>query len=175
MRALLAIILLSACSQLLATDRWYGEVHVGFSNVEHSSLAFHPPKASVSFGGYFWKTVGIDVNLGGSFTDDDDDGFDLALDNQGTLSLRFDSPPQNGVSAFVLLGVSQFSLSQRGTNSFGGSRTVRETFQTGTLAFGLRQQLGSGPFSLVGSYRLHVIDEPIDIDEYTLGVRAVWK
>lgn len=175
MRALLAILLLSVCSQPIAAERFYAEIHAGVDGIQHSDLSFRPIQASASVGLYFWKTIGIDFAFGGPLDVGEDEGFEVQLEDLRTLSLRFDSPPTDGISAFILLGVSQFDVSQRGVTSSGAARTVREDFQGGTLAIGIRQQIGSGPFSVVGSYRFHWVDEPLDVDSWTLGVRAAWK
>jgi len=102
-----------------------------------------------------------------------DDDFTLQLESLTTVSLRFDSPPTDNISASILLGISQFSISQRNENELG-ARTVRETFQGGTLTVGLRRQLENTPLSVLLAYRLHYVDQPIDIDSWTLGVRAAW-
>ncbi len=174
MRALLAVFLLSISFPSFATDRLYGEIHGGFNVIQLSDLRFLPIQASVSFGGYFYKTLGVDVNLGGSLNEDRDEDIKLQLENQITLSVRFDSPPTRGVSAFVLIGWAQFDLSQSGDSSIGTTQTVSETFRGAAVSIGVRQQIGSGPFSVVGSYRFFDVDEPLDFDTYTLGVRVAW-
>ena len=175
MRALLAIICITASSWAHSDELFYGEIHGGIGNIQIADLAFRPLEAHVSVGGYFLKNIGIDLTVGGALRDDSDDSFDTQLDDVASLSLRFDSPPSNGISAFILIGVSRFSVSQEGINPFGVSTTVNETFQGATAALGFKRQIADTRFSFVGVYRVHFVDEPIDVDNYSFGVRAAWE
>ena len=174
MRALLAFVCLSLSPLAYSADRFYGEIHGGLGNIRQSDLSFRPVEAYVSVGGYFINNVGIDLTLGTALLDDDDDGFDAQVEDIASLSVRFDSPPIDYTSAFVLIGYSQFTVQQEAVNPLGVTSTVSETFRGGTLALGLRQQLGNTPFSIVGMFRTHILDEPVDVDSYTVGVRAAW-
>ena len=175
MRALLAIVCLTLSSWAHSDDRFYVEIHGGIGNIRVADLAFRPIEAHVSVGGYFIENIGIDLTVGGSLIEDDDDGFEAQTEEVASLSLRFDSPQKNKISAFILVGVSQFTIQQEGTNSTGVSSTVSETFQGGTAALGFKRQIADSPFSIVGVYRLHFVDEPIDLDSFSVGVRAAWK
>ncbi len=175
MRALLAILAFSFSFSAHSADRFYGEIHGAVGGIQHSELSFRPIEAHFSVGGYLWDHIGLDLNFAGPLEVGEDDDFTVQLESLTTLSLRFDSPPMDGLSAFMLFGVSRFSVSQRGVNSQGAARTVRENFQAGTFSIGLRQQLGATPLSLVGLYRLHYVDQPINIDSWALGLRAAWR
>lgn len=174
MRALLAIVLLALSHQAISSERFYGEYHLGTSGIRHSDLEFRSIDGRLALGGYVADQIGVELTLGGPFRVGEDQDFSVQLENLATVSLRFESPPQSGLSAYILVGTSRFTISQRGVNSIGVARTVRESFQAASLSIGLRQQLGESRFSLVGAYHVHFIDEPIDIDTYTVGVRVAW-
>lgn len=184
MRALLAIVCITLSSWAHSADSWlysdftgerlYAEIHGGIGNIGLADLNFRPLEGQVSVGGFFLQGLGIDLNLGTALLDDDDDGFELQIENTVNLSLRFESPPKDGLSAFILVGISRFTAVQDSVNSVGQSRTVSETFQGGSLALGLLQRIPNTRFSIVGTFRTQLVDEPIDVDTYTLGVRASW-
>ncbi len=174
MRALLAFVLLILSIPATATERYYGEYVIGTSGIRHTDLQFRTVEGRLTLGGYFAKGLGAEVSFGGPFRVGEDEGFTVQVENLATLSMRFESPPAEGLSAYILLGVSRFAVSQRGVNSLGGARTVRENFQGASFTIGLRQQLTNSRLSLVGGYQLHYVDQPIDIDAWTFGVRAAW-
>jgi len=175
-RALFAVLMLCMpwfAAPAAAADRFYLEAHAGFSTIQHSELAFRPIEAHFSAGAYFLENIGVDVSFATAAKEGEDGRFAMELNRLATLSLRFDSPPTDGLSAFVLLGFSQFEASQRAPDN-PDKRSVTEDFQGGSVGIGLRSQLGRSPFSAVGVYRIHYVDQPIDIDSWTLGVRAAW-
>lgn len=179
MRALLALICISFSSLAHSDDAFgdifYVQIETGWANVGIAESDFRPWQANVSVGGYFLKNVGVDLSLAAPLNSDDDDGFDVQVEDFASLSFRFDSPPKNGWSAFILLGVSTFAIDQEGAGPSGVSTTVNETFQSGTAALGFKRRLADSRYSLVGTYRVHFIDEPIDLDSVTFGFRAAWK
>jgi len=172
LRALLAVLLLSVSSLANSSDRFYGEIHGGFAGIQHSELSFRPIEAHVSVGGYVFDHLGFDLSIGTAVKEGKDDDFQLELVDLTTLSLRFDSPPTDSMQAFILIGISQFAINQTDP---GGARQVTENFQGGTLSIGLRRNFENTPFSAVGLYRLHYVDQPIDIDSWAIGVRAAWR
>ena len=178
-RALLAIICLTVSSGAHARDSFgdlfYVEAHGGIANIRVSDLAFRPIGAHVSVGGYFLKNIGVDLTVGGSLADDDDQGFDGRLDDIASLTLRLDSPPIDRLSAYILIGVSRYTIRQEGVSVSGISTSVTETFQGGTAALGFKRRIGDSRFSVVGVYRIHFVSEPVDVDNFSIGVRASWQ
>jgi len=173
-RALLAIVLFFASFSVAAAERFFAEYHLAGTATRHTDLKFRSLGGRLIFGGYFAEGLGAQISVGGPFRVGEDQGFTVQLENFANASLRFDSPPLDGLSAYIALGVSQFTVSQRGVNSIGQARTVRETFQSGSLFVGLQQRYNQLPFSVVGGYQIHYVDQPLDIDAWTLGLRATW-
>lgn len=173
-RALLAFVLITSSFSVFANEGFFAEYHLGVSGTRHSDLDFRSVDGRLVLGGYYAKGLGVELMFGGPFRVGEDGGFDVQLESLGTVALRFESPPQGGWSAYVLLGISQLEISQREVNSLGQARTVRETFQGGSFALGLRRQIAQSRFSALASYQIFQIDEPIDVDAWTIGVRAAW-
>jgi len=178
-RALLALLFISFSSLAHSNDdfgdRFYVRAETGWANVGIGDSDFRPFLASVSVGGYFLKNIGLDLTIAAPLGSDDDAGFDVQLEEFANLSFRFDSPPIKRWSAFIFLGVSTFTVDQEGLAPTGFSTSVSETFTAGTGALGFKRQIADSRFSVVGTYRLHFLDEPIDVDSITFGVRAAWK
>jgi hypothetical protein len=174
-RVLFAFLLLTLAFGAHAADRFYAELHAGFGGISHSDITGRPAEVYASVGGYAWDYLGLDLTVAGAAMAGEDDGYSLSLKRLATVSFRFDSPPIENVSAFILLGVSQFDLNQESENSQGDSRTVKGSFQGGTFGIGLRHQFTHTPLSLVAMYRVHYVDQPIDVDSWSLGLRAAWR
>lgn len=174
MRALLAFVIIIFSLPAAATERYYAEYQLGTGNIRHSDLEFRTVEGRFSLGGYFAKGLGLEFAYSGPFRVGSDGGFDVQVEDLVALSMRFESPPMDGLSAYILLGISHFAVTQSGTNSEGRSRSVRENFQGGAVSIGLRQQLGESRYSIVGGFHYHDVDQPVDVDAWTLGVRAAW-
>ncbi len=175
MRALFAFLIVTSAFGAQAADRFYAELHAGFGGISHSDITGRPAEVYASVGGYAWDHLGLDLTVAGTLMAGEDNGYSLSLERLTTVSLRFDSPPMENVSAFILLGVSQFDLHQEADDAQGDSRTVKGSFQGGTFGIGLRHQFINSPLSFVAMYRVHYVDQPIDIDSWSLGLRTAWR
>lgn len=174
MRALLAIVLLTISSSATAAERYYAEYQLGSAGIRHTDLDFHSVDGRFIIGGYYGKGLGAEISFGGPFRVGTDSDFDAQLENFTSVALRFESPPEGGISAYILLGASQFTISQRGVDTIGQARTVKETFRGGTATFGFRKQFEHSRLSFVAAYQVHDVDQPVDVDTYTVGLRMAW-
>ena len=87
-------------------SRLYADAHWGIQSVRHSDIDFQPLFASGSVGLWLFDNIGIEVfgDVGlGSFDNGD---FSVEVEEAGGVAMRFQSPPRNGFSAYIITGLS---------------------------------------------------------------------
>lgn len=174
MRWLIATVLLATSSWALAEGPVYGELQLGASGVRHSDLEFYPVFGTLSIGAYILPNIGIEVFADSSIVVDDDEGFELDIEQAHGVALRLQSPPVNNVQGFVVLGAVNYTLTQTSTGSSSLSvPTVSEEFTGMRVSVGLMQRLEILPGVLfTAEYRHYNADEPLRVDAVVFGFRV---
>lgn len=174
LRWLIATMLLVTSSCALAEGPVYGELQLGAAGVRHSDLDFYPIFGTVSIGAYVMPNIGIELFADSGLVADDDDGFELDIEQAYGIALRLQSPPMNGVQGFIVLGAVNYTLNQEseGTNTVLAP-TVNEEFTGARVSVGLMQRLVRFPNLLfTAEYRHYNADEPLRVDAIVFGLRV---
>lgn len=174
MRWLIAIVLLVSSSLAAAEGPIYGELQIGASGVSHSDLEFYPVFGTVSIGAYVATNIGIEIFADSSVQSDDDEGFDLEIEEAYGIALRLQSPPVGGVQGFIVLGAVNYTLNQESQRDTGIiSPAANEEFTGMRVSVGLMQRLERLPGLLfTAEYRHYNADEPIRVDAIVFGFRV---
>ena len=185
---LFAIVLCSVSPSLvLASDRntgsldfglsqlrsdFYGELHFGANGIRHSDLDFFPLFASVTAGAFVLPNIGIEVFADLALAEEDNAGFDVELTSALGIAARFQSPPWQGLSGYVVLGVVDYTVTQSPQNASIGGGSIEEDFFGVRVSVGVIQQLKRLPkLSVSAEWRSYAVDEPIRVDSLVIGLR----
>ncbi|MFK7861114.1 MAG: outer membrane beta-barrel protein [Granulosicoccus sp.] len=174
MRWLIATVLLVTTSCALAEGPVYAELQIGASGVRHSDLEFYPVFGTVSLGAYVAKNIGIEVFADSSVSSDDDEGFELDIEEAYGVALRLQSQPINNVQGFIVLGAVNYTLNQESLLSSGVSGLpANEEFEGMRVSVGLMQRFERVPGLLfTAEYRHYNADEPLRVDALVFGFRV---
>lgn len=185
---LFAIVLCSVSPSLvLASDRntgsldfglsqirsnFYGELHFGANGIRHSDLDFFPLFASITAGAFVLPNIGIEVFGDLALAEEDNAGFDVELTSALGIAARFQSPPWQGLSGYIVLGVVDYTVTQSPQNASIGSGSIEEDFLGVRVSVGVIQQLKRLPrLSVSAEWRSYAVDEPIRVDSLVIGLR----
>ncbi|MEE9320046.1 MAG: hypothetical protein V3U76_06330 [Granulosicoccus sp.] len=172
MRWLMACLLCLGSSSLLADEAFYGELHLGAGGVRHSDLDFYPTIGSLSAGVYVLPNIGIEVFADTSLSDDEDEGFVLDLEEAYGIAARFQSPPGNGLSGYLVIGYVDFSVAQEPVEESLAAAAIDENFTGARFSAGVMQRLARVPQLLVSfEYRNYYADSEVKVDALLLGLR----
>lgn len=166
---ILAISLLISSGLLQASPRGYGGMDLLFTRLNIDDASFSPILGRVNGGLWLFKGIGIEAMLGGALKDDEDNRLTLDIPTLAGAYLRFQSPDDHGLKAYILLGYSQFELDGSLSHSaFPG----KETFSGPATSVGLLHPLGAEKqFSLYLELSGYFVDEDLDFGGLALGVR----
>ncbi|MFK7852983.1 MAG: outer membrane beta-barrel protein [Granulosicoccus sp.] len=177
MRWLIACVLVLVCPLVHADGRFYGEIQLAAGGVQHSEVDFFPVFGSISVGAFLLPNIGVEVFADTGLSSDKSDGFDLDIEQAQGIALRLQSPPNNDIQGYVVLGYVNYTLDQDSlpTATLAGS-SVNEDFRGARISVGLMQRLQRFPNLLVSAeYRHYNADEPLRVDALLLGLRVNTK
>ena len=172
MRWLLACFLCLTALPAFAETPFYGELQLSAGGVRHSDLQFYPVFGTLSAGAWVYPGIGIEAFADTGLMTGEEDDFELELTTATGLMARFQSPPSDGLSGYILLGYVNFTLEQK-ESSERRSGTDKETFSGARISIGMVQRLTRLPNLLVSvEYRNYYVDEDIRVDGLSLGLRV---
>lgn len=168
LRLTIAFVLLCSSAFAQAEIRLYGEARMGAGGVRHSDLDFYPVFGSFSVGAFIVDNIGIEGFIDTRISDDEADDFQLGVTEAFGAAVRFQSPPQNGLHAYILLGYVDFDIRQQES----GREALRENFTGARFSVGVNQRLNVIPGLIFGvEYRNYYADSGITVDGLSLGLR----
>ena len=167
-RLTIALICLCSIATAQADLKFYGEARLGAGGVRHSDLDFYPTFGSFSAGVFIFENIGVEAFVDAPLAADTSGDFEVDIVEAAGAAIRFQSPPRNGVNAYMLLGFVNFELEQEED----GAGTLEEDFSGARVSIGLNQRLKRFPGVLFGAeYRNYFSDSGITVDGISLGLR----
>ena len=152
-------------------ERLYGDIHFAYGGVAYSEIEFNPSFASFSGGAWLFPGIGFEVYSDRNLSSSREGNFELELTSTSGMAMRFQSPPRNGFFAYVLLGLAFTRIEQSESDS-RGERTVIQNYEGGRISIGFGQNIRSvHGLVLVGEYRNYFVDEDLNIDAVSFGLR----
>ena len=150
----------------------YADLQYTLGGVKHSDINFNPGFGTLGVGAWIRPGIGIEGFIDQGSSSSREGNFDLQLEQASGVNLRFQSPlTGGGVFSYVLLGMVSVDVIQDESDE-RGQRRVRQGFE------GVRVSLGFGiefrrleALSLTGEYRYYAVDEDIQIDGISVGLR----
>ncbi len=172
MRWLLAILFLFGTTSAAADSGFYGELHAGVKGVRHSELDFYPTFGSLSAGVFIVQNVGIEVFADVALSASEKGNFEIEIAHASGVAIRFQSPPQQGLRAYLTLGYVDFAVEQSEADT-RGARQVTQGFSGGRVSVGITRQLASLPqLRVILEYRNYYVDQGITVDGLSFGLRV---
>lgn len=152
-------------------ERFYGDIHYAYGGVAHSDLEFNPSFLSLSGGVWLRPGIGLELYADQGLNESRQGNFELEWTNTSGFAARFQSPARNGFFAYILLGMAFTHLEQSESDS-RGERTVVQNYEGGRLSIGFGQRYPSIPgLVVVAEYRNYFVDEDLNLDAISLGLR----
>jgi len=152
-RLIVALFVLLVANHSHAAITPYVEARVGAGGVRHSELDFYPRFSSFSAGAFIFENIGIEGFVDRSLASDRTDIFDVEVKRAVGAAIRFQSPPQKGLQAYILLGYVNFGMEQK-------------------VSVGVQQRLNVVEGLIFGvEYRNDYSDSGITVDGLSLGLR----
>lgn len=153
----------------VTANTWFvGADHL-WHHLEVSSTRFKPTSVRLHAG--FWMLEGIGLEFRGtqSLSSYTKHNLEFEITDSSSLALRFQSPRDLDVSAYILVGGTQFNLDG---NSNGSTFPGTERFQGGYAAIGLLRFLGQTNAALALEYERHFVDEDEQLEPaaWSLGL-----
>jgi len=152
----------------------YVELGVGAGGVKVGDLDFYPAFATLTLGAWPLPAlpgVGIELFADTGLREGREDGFRLETTRAYGAALRFESPPQRGLSGYVVLGYTAFELSQSFRDG-GSANDIEEEFGGARVSIGVVQRLQRVPaLSVMAEYRKYAVEEGLDLDALIIGLR----
>ncbi len=150
----------------------YADFQYTLGGVKHSDINFNPGFGTLGVGAWIRPGIGIEGFIDQGTSSSREGNFDLQLEQASGVNLRFQSPTTDGgVFSYVLLGMVSVDVIQDESDE-RGQRRVRQGFE------GVRISVGFGiefrrleALSLTGEYRYYAVDEDIQIDGISVGLR----
>jgi len=166
------MVLLVLALPLHANPTLYGEARLGAGGVRHSDLDFYPGFGSFSAGIFVLPNIGIEAFADAALSEGKRDIYKLSVSQAAGVAARFQSPPQRGLSAYVLLGYVEFTLKQKENGGVVPPRTVSQNFEGVRVSLGVQQELDFLRGLMLGlEYRNYHSDSGITVDGLSLGLR----
>ena len=152
----------------------YGELQLGAGAVSHSELDFYPIFGTATLGAYVYPGIGIEIFGDTSVASDNDGNFEMDLQEAYGIAARFQSPPQNGLQGFIVVGMVNYTYDQQARASEGRlASTVNEEFRGARVSVGVMQRLERFPYlQFTAEYRHYNADEPLRLDSIVFGFRV---
>jgi len=168
LRLTIALIFLCSAASVQADLKLYGEARLGAGGVRHSDLDFYPTFGSFSLGAFIFENIGVEGFVDVPLSADDEGDFDLDVTQAAGAAVRFQSPAQNGLHAYILLGFVAFTLEQEEDER----ATVEEDFTGARVGIGVSQRLRQFPGFIFGvEYRNYFTDTGVTVDGLSVGLR----
>lgn len=175
MRLIVALVLVLVSAHAHSAVSVYGEARLGAGGVRHSNLDFYPGFASFSGGIFIFDNIGIEAFVDTPLSDGERSDFKLGVEDAAGVAVRFQSPAQRGLQAYVLLGYVDFTLKQKGVTALG-ERFVTQPFEGIRFSVGVHQRLKQVQGLLFGvEYRNYYADSGITVDGVSVGLRFELK
>jgi len=175
LRLIVALVLVLVSVHAHSAVSVYGEAQLGAGGVRHSNLDFYPGFGSFSGGIFVFDNIGIEAFVDTSLSDGEQGDFKLGIENAAGVAVRFQSPSQRSLQAYVLLGYVDFTLRQEGVTALG-ERFVKQPFEGIRFSVGVHQRLKKVQGLLFGvEYRNYYADSGITVDGLSVGLRFELK
>jgi len=153
----------------------YGEAHLGAGGVRHSDLDFYPSFGSFSAGIFLFKGIGIEAFADKPLSSGKRDVFKMDVSQASGVAARFQSPPNRGLQAYILLGYVDFTLEQIESVQ-GDERKVVQNFEGVRVSVGVQQRLRFVKGLLFGvEYRNYYADSGVSVDGLSAGLRFEFR
>jgi len=172
-----ALALMTALGPLGADERYpservYVDAGLGIGGVRVGELDFYPAFATATLGTFVWPGIGVEVFGDVGIREGRDDGFELEVPLAYGAALRFESPPDGGLSGYIVLGYAAFEIEQALRREAAGG-SIDETFGGARVSIGLTQRFRrwSG-WSMIAEYRKYAVDDGLDLDALVIGLRV---
>ncbi len=180
MLRILAVILLFcvpmlAQSQTLsgrASERFYGAAFLGWQTVSVNDSSFEARMANATAGVWLWEGIGLEGEVGASFTDDTVSGLRLDVPSQAMLNLRLESPPTDSYSAYVQLGLTRTEIDSRFTTDAAavGRSSITSSLSGVHLGIGMVLHINRWLVADAGYSRL-VYEDESGVNLFRFGLR----
>lgn len=168
MRWLLAVCLMLGTVPAQAEGRLYGELHLGAGGVRYADLDAYPTFGSLTLGAFVLPGIGLELFADQGIDNDEQNSFDIGLEQAYGVAARFQSPSSGGTSGYIVLGYVDFTVEQGRSDL----QTISESFTGARISIGLMQRLRTWPALQVSAeYRNYYVDEPVRVDGLVFGLR----
>jgi hypothetical protein len=156
-----------------AAERFYASAFLGWQTVTINDASFDSRMAQAGLGVWLWEGIGLEGEFGGSFTDDTVSGLKLDVPAQTMVNLRLESPPSDGYSAFVQLGLARTEVDSRYTTNATapGRGTLTSSLSGVHLGIGLVLHLNRWLAADAGYSRL-IYEDDSGVNLFRFGVRV---
>lgn len=150
----------------------YADLQYTYGGVRHSNINFNPGFGTLAVGAWIRPGIGIEGFIDQASTSSQEGNFDLTLEQATGVGLRFQSPTtDHGVFSYVVLGMVSVDITQDESDE-RGQRQVRQGFDGVRISLGFGYEFsGLDVLSLTGEYRHYAVDESIQIDGISFGLR----
>ena len=109
-----------------------------------------------------------------ALAEEDNAGFDVELTSAQGIAARFQSPPWQGLSGYIVLGAVNYRVTQSPQDASIGVGSIDEDFFGVRVSVGVVQQLKRLPMlSVSAEWRSYAVDEPIRVDSLVIGLRVM--
>jgi len=154
-----------------ADIRPYAQAHLGAGGVRHSDLDFYPTFSSFSVGVFLFNNIGIEAFADTPLAAGKRDVFELDVAQATGFAARFQSPPNRGLQAYVLLGYVEYTIEQD-QQAETINRRVEEDFKGARVSIGIQQRLKMINGLIFGvEYRNYYANSGITVDGLSAGLR----
>lgn len=153
-------------------ERFYIMGALDFQNVNVNDSSFDQKLAGFAAGVWLWEGISLEGEITSSYADDSISGLNLDVPLQTSISVRFESPPSSGVSAFIQLGLAHTEIESRfATNSLDAAGGLITTSLTGPRgSIGLVLPINRWLAAEAGITRL-IYEDDADVSLFRLALR----
>ncbi len=146
----------------------YASVFADYQSIGIANAEIQTPVLTGVIGVWGWPGIGIEAELGKGVTEGDINNLALDVHSLTGFNLRLESPPSDGVAAYVLFGLSRTNLDSAFTAGFVGKK--KNSLSGGRAAIGLTLRAARG-LVVDASFSHHDYDDEIRINSFRLGLR----
>ncbi len=116
-----------------AAPRFYGGASINWTDIKLDKTHFNPTSGQLHVGGWLITNIGLELRLNSEFSDDSAHGVTTSLPRIISAGLRFQSPEEWGLKAYLLFGGAIVTLDSDADDSgFPG----RDDFDAGLASVG---------------------------------------
>lgn len=155
-------------SNASAADRLYVAASLDWQTVAVEDASFEPRLATAAVGFWMWEGIGLEAEFGTSYFEDSFSSLKLDVPTQAAMGLRLESPPAQGYSAYIQLGVARTEIKSRYTTTPGSAS--KTTLSGPRFGIGLMMHFNRWLSVDAGFTRL-VYEDEARVNLFRLGLR----